>query len=291
VLGSVLSPVWFFQGVEKMSYLAIINITIRTISTILIFIMIKSQSDYILFITINSSTFILIGLTGLFIAINKFKIQIKLQSREMIFKMIRDGWNIFLSSVWINLYTTSNTFILGLFTNNTIVGYFAAADKIRIAFQGLQSTVSQSVFPFVSKLAKESVNDFLKFNRKLFKFSGISGLVISLIILFFASEITNLILGKNFAYSADILRIISFLPFLISLSNVAGIQTMIPLGYDKSFNKIIAFAAFVHIALLLIFVPDYIAYGVAYTVLLTETIVTFLMLSFLRSKKINLFIK
>ena len=289
VLGSVLSPLWYFQGIEQMKYITMLQVASRTIATIFIFILIQTNSDYLILVIINSSSQLAIGLSGLIVCILKFKIQISFPGSDRIMKLLKEGWNIFLSSISINVYTTSNTFVLGLFASDTVVGYYAAADKIRIAFQGMQSTLSLSVFPFVSKLVKESYSAFINFNRKLLKISVGSGLIVSLILFIYADDLVNIILGKSFSHSTDLLRIISVLPILISFSNVFGIQTMLPLGYDKSFNKIIGFAALVHIILLLIFVPHYLADGVAYTVVITETIVTFFMFVYLRYKKINLF--
>lgn len=219
-----------------------------------------------------------------------FKIKFVFPGKGMMINILKHGWNIFLSSIWINFYTTSNTFLLGLFTNNTIVGYYAGADKIRIAFQGIQSTLSLSVFPYVSNLVKESYERFINFNKKLLKLSGGGGLIISVLLFVFADSLVDLILGKDFTNSANLLKIISVLPFLISFSNVFGIQTMLPLGFDKSFNKIIGLSSLVHIILLLIFIPVYFAEGVAFTVVFTETIVTISMIIFLRFKKINLFV-
>ena len=289
VLGSVLSPLWFFQGIEKMKYITIIQVSVRIVATIFIFLFIQTKSDYLVLVIINSSAQIAIGLTGLAVSIIVFKVKVLIPEKGMMINILKHGWNVFLSSIWINFYTTSNTFLLGLFTNNTIVGYYAGADKIRIAFQGIHSTLSLSVFPFVSNLVKESYEKFINFNRKLLKLSGAGGLIISVLLFVFANPITNLILGKDFKDSSDLLRIISVLPFLISFSNVFGIQTMLPLGFDKSFNKIIGLSALLHIILLFVIIPVYFAEGVAYTVVLTELIVTVSMYIFLRFKKINLF--
>ena len=289
VLGSVLSPLWFFQGIEKMKYITIIQVSVRIVATIFIFLFIQTKSDYLVLVIINSSAQIAIGLTGLAVSIIVFKVKVLIPEKGMMINILKHGWNVFLSSIWINFYTTSNTFLLGLFTNNTIVGYYAGADKIRIAFQGIHSTLSLSVFPFVSNLVKESYEKFINFNRKLLKLSGAGGLIISVLLFVFANPITNLILGKDFKDSSDLLRIISVLPFLISFSNVFGIQTMLPLGFDKSFNKIIGLSALLHIILLFVIIPTYFAEGVAYTVVLTELIVTVSMYIFLRFKKINLF--
>jgi PST family polysaccharide transporter len=288
VFGSTLFPLWFFQGIEQMKYITILQIAIRVVSIIFIFILIHSSADYIIFVLINSSTQIVIGIAGVMIVILKFKINIFFPGISQIFRILKEGWSIFLSSIWINLYTTSNTFILGLLTNDTTVGYYAAADKLRIAFQGVHSTLSLSVFPFVNQLVKESYENFINFNRGLLKLSGIGGFIVSLILFVFAYDITDLVLGQNFSHSGNLLQIISLLPLIISLSNVFGIQTMLPLGYDKSFNKIIVIAAVIHLPMLFILTTYFMAAGVAYSVVLTETIVTICMFAFLKTKNIDL---
>jgi PST family polysaccharide transporter len=291
IFGSTLFPLWFFQGIEQMKYITFLQIAIRIVSIVFIFVFVQSSTDYIIFVLINSSTQIVIGIAGVMTVILKFKIGIFFPGIRHIIKIMREGWNIFLSSIWINLYTTSNTFILGLLTNDTTVGYYAAAEKIRIAFQGMHSTLSLSVFPFVNQLATESFEKFIKFNRKLLKLTAVSGFIISLIMFIFAYDITELFLGQNFTYSGGLLRIISILPLIISLSNVFGIQTMLPLGYDKSFNKIIVMAAIIHLIMLFILIPYLMAEGVAYSTVFTEVIVTISMFLFLKSQKIQLISK
>ena len=48
VVGQTLLPVWFFQGVEKMKYLAYVNLFAKIIFTILIFVFVKQESDFYL---------------------------------------------------------------------------------------------------------------------------------------------------------------------------------------------------------------------------------------------------
>jgi len=102
----------------------------------------------------------------------------------------------------------------------------------------------------------------------------------------FSYQLTDLILGNKFEVSGELLRIISALPLLISLSNVFGIQIMIPLGYDKSFNRIITLSALLHIILLLVLVSKYFAVGTSVAVVITEFVVTLLTYLFVQKKKI-----
>jgi len=288
LIGSLLFPLWLFQGLEKMKYITIIHVIVRTSTTALIFLLIRSEADYITLALLNSLTQVLIGIGGIITALTILKVKLIFPPLKMMKEQLHDGWYLFLSSISINLYTTSNTFILGMLTNNTLVGYYAAADKIRIAFHGILTTLSQSVFPFVNILLKESFDKFINFNKKLIFFAGGIGLILTSTLFLFAPGITGLILGEQYLQSANILRIISFVPFLVSLSNVFGIQIMLPLGYDKLFNKIISGAAFIHIILLLTLIPEYFAIGTAVSVVITEFLVTFIMFIFLRYNKILL---
>ena len=286
VIGGVLFPGWFYQGIERMKYITIIQVFVRSIATVLIFMLVKEENDYLLLVLLNSSAQILIGVAGLIVAGIKFKIKFRLPSFEEIKIQLKSGWNIFQSMIAINVYTTSNTFILGLFASETIVGYYAAADKIRMAFQGVQSVLAQTVFPHVNSLVKESYEKFILFIKRFLKLEVTIGFSVSLLLFIFSPQLVELLLGEKFVTSGELLRIISALPLLISLSNIFGIQIMLPLGYDRAFNRIISSAALLHILLLIVIVPAYFAIGTSIAVVITESVVTLLTFLFVMRKKI-----
>ena len=286
VIGGVLFPGWFYQGIERMKYITIIQVFVRSIATVLIFMLVKEENDYLLLVLLNSSAQILIGVAGLIVAGIKFKIKFRLPSFEEIKSQLKSGWNIFQSMIAINVYTTSNTFILGLFVSETIVGYYAAADKIRMAFQGVQSVLAQTVFPHVNSLVKESYEKFILFIKRFLKLEVTIGFSVSLLLFIFSPQLVELLLGEKFVTSGELLRIISVLPVLISLSNIFGIQIMLPLGYDRAFNRIISSAALLHILLLIVIVPAYFAIGTSIAVVITESVVTLLTFLFVMRKKI-----
>jgi polysaccharide transporter, PST family len=284
VIGNILFPIWFYQGIEKMNYISIVQISIRLVFTISIFVLIVNENDYLLYVKLFSISQILIGVAGLCIALFKFKIRFGFPRMEIVKFQFNEGWSIFLSMVSINIYTTSNTFILGLFAPGTVVGYFAAADKIRIAFQGIISIISQTVYPHVNDLLRNSFNEFSSFIKRLLAIQVVIGIIISLILFLFADFLVEIILGKAFYDSILVIKILSPLPFLISLSNIFGIQTMLSLSFDKQFNIILFVAAVIHILFLFILIPNLFEVGTSISMVITEAFVTSAMFIFVIRK-------
>lgn len=270
VVGNVLSPVWFFQGMERMKYITILNLLARIIFTVLIFLIIKKQADYLYVPLIGSLGYIVAGFLSLLIVFKLFKITIRIPSLTSVIVELRDGWHIFISTVAISLYTVSNTFVLGLFTNNIIVGYYNAADKLIKAVQGLFSPVSQTIYPYISKLAVESKERALHFIRMTTIFVGGVALFVSLVIFIFADPIVRIMLGEQYQESIIILKILAFLPFVIFITNMFGAQLLLPFNIKYLFTLSVIIPSVLHITLLIFIAPMYKAIGVAMLVVFTE---------------------
>jgi PST family polysaccharide transporter len=176
-----------------------------------------------------------------------------------------------------------------LFASDTIVGYFSAADKIRQAVQNISATAGRTVFPHLSAEFERSKIAAFSFIKKYIITVGSITFVTSFLLFLFASQIVMIVLGSGYESSIFLLKIISFLPFIIFLSNVAGVQTMLNMGFKKDFAKIIVFSGIFNVALSFILVPIYFSIGTAVIVLLTELLVTLQMVLFLRKKKIHVF--
>jgi polysaccharide transporter, PST family len=92
--------------------------------------------------------------------------------------------------------------------------------------------------------------------------------------------------GHTALGAVPIMRWIAPLPFLIAVSNVLGIQTMLVFGLDKQFSRILISAGIVNILLgapLIIWLG---AIGAGISVLVTETLVTSAMVVVLRNHRI-----
>lgn len=284
VVGHTLFPVWLFQGMEKMKYITYLNITAKGIFTGCIFIFVQEKNDYLLVPFFTSTGFIITGLWSLYLVKKYFQIKLRYQPVQNIKDQLYDGLHIFFSSISISLYTISTTFILGVFTNNMVVGYFAAADKIVQAAKGLYQPVSQAIYPLIGNKLDNNLKAGIVFVRYVTIVVGIGMFAVSLVLFILAEPIVNLLLGKQYHESIILLQIMAFLPFIITLSNIFGVQTMLNLGYKKAFSRIVLAAAITGISLSLLLVPVYQAFGIAITLLSVEIFVTVIMAIYLLRK-------
>lgn len=287
LIGSVLFPLWYFQGTEKMNFILIINFVIKLLTVILIFLFIRNSSDYLLLVIIYSTSQIVYGLIGLFTVIKRFKIKIFITKISNVFTQLRKDKNIFISSLSISAISSSNVFILGMFTDKATIGYFAAADKIRLAFQSMLAPLFTASFPHVSDLAKKSLEQFYKFNKRSFYFAFTLGLLIFLVTYFSAEILVNIILGDGYERSIIILKILSVVPFLYSISNFLGVQILLPLNYSKKYAFIMFFTLIVHTSFALILANYLQAIGSSIAIIIAEMFTIILLIISVRKIKMD----
>lgn len=215
------------------------------------------------------------------------EVPIKLPTWSLTLTSLRMGWSMFLLRNSINLYDVGNAFILGLFAPPEAVGFFAGAEKIAGALVGLLGPIDQSLYPRLSRLVqhdRSAANQLAKLS--IFVMSS-TGTVLSLAAFVGAPWIVPLILGKSFAASAPVLRIMAPMPLLEGISTTLGVLWMLPLGLDRQFNKVILGAAALHIGLCIVLAPRFAQLGMATAGVLSELFVTLALYFILHRQGLN----
>lgn len=288
VIGNIIYPVWFFQGMEKMKWITLCTISARCLIIPLTFLFVHSFEDIWLAALIQGSVNLLAGLIGVFLIIQREWIFGICFNLPRIKQSLKDGWLVFLSTSAISLYTTSTTVILGFLAGPVAVGYFNAANTLRNAAQGLLNPITQAIYPRINSLFDTEYHEALSLIKKSVRVVGGLALIGSVMLFILSPYIISISVGKGYEESVTVLRWMAFLPFIIVLSNIFGVQTMLTHNYKKQFSRILIISGTFNVLIIFPLIINYSEAGAAISLLITESLVTLLMYLFLRSKHIYL---
>lgn len=270
VIGCVIFPIWFFQGIQRMSYITIVNVVARIITTSAIFILIKDESDYILAAILLSITQLIAGSMSYIFLIKQYKFLFVRVNKKEIWLQIKKGWQIFLATLASNIYSNSAVLVLGLFASDKIVGFYIAGKKVIDVVIGGLNPVLQAIYPYINNKIVASKYEAIDFIKKCVILLCGSTFFISLIIFILSDEIINIIVGNYCIEAIIVLKILSFYPMLLSISNMIGNQILIPFGYEKILSKIVLKGVLINIIIILPMSYFYQTVGSACTVIITE---------------------
>jgi len=287
VLGNVLLPSWLYQGTESMAIPALLNLGARLAVLMGVLISVNNPQDTLIYSSLLGSSALISGFIGAVLAIRIYQISWIRPDFQSVLTQLRKSWPLFLSKAAVSFYTLGNAFILGILGTMEAVGYYSAAEKAVQAAAGLVSPLSQAIYPYFSRAVLNSKKQALLWARRAFWWMGGFGIILSGLLFFTAEYIVNIFFGPGFEESIRVIKVMSLLPFLINLSNLLGVQLMVPFGYDIEFSRIIIMAAVFNLLIALYFVSHWLAVGMGLAVLVSETIVTLSMFVFLWRKCIN----
>lgn len=289
VWATALNPVFYYLGVEKIGRAAIIQMSIRICAIPLVMLMVESDADLTWAIGIPAGIFLLAVLVNLVVLIGSCEVQWTPLNISSFAAAYKAGWPLFLSTAAISLYTNTNTVILGLVAGNVAVGYFSSAMIFIKAAQGLYQPISQAFFPKMSHQFFHNPDGAAQVFIKLLKWQSLLTLIGSVSFFLLSPLLVSLVLGPAFATVVVVLRWMTPLILLIGLSNVLGIQGMIPLGYNRAFTRIVMVSGLINLCLVIALGGTFGAEGGAIALLVSEGCVTLMMANFLVRNEPKLF--
>jgi O-antigen/teichoic acid export membrane protein len=289
VFATALIPQWLFQGKEQLGTISIVRVVLQVVNIPLLFLFVKSTDDIWVAALLSSLPPLAIVMFSAYLIIKRQWLYFIMPSPECMKQELQDGWHLFLSTAAISLYTTSTTVLLGIISGPVSVAIYVSANKLLQAAQAIYSTISASFYPRISNLIKKSKEDALAMIRYLMKIQFILTVGISICLYTFSPFVVELLFGIEYEKSATVLRILSVLPIITGLSNIFGVQVLLTYGYKKEFSTILLASGFISLITLIPLCYFYQSEGAAISVVITETIVTVLMLKQVLNKKIPLF--
>lgn len=270
VLGNTIFPVWLFQGTEKMKHIADLNIVSGILLALLIFIFVKTPQDYLLVPLINSLVCLVTGMWSLYIVFKKLGVSFKFPGYTNIRQQLKAGWDIFISVVAINAYTTTRIFAVGLLTNNTITGFYSIAERIAGLCQTFPLTsFSQALFPRLSKIYTRSKLRAFKFMERIQQITVNISLICLPTIFVFAHVIVKLICGGDYPETVLSLRLLLIAVLFVG-ANAFRVQFLLICGKTHIYSRIHVIMAMIGLPLIFLFITSFSYVGAAISTIAIE---------------------
>ena len=275
--GHIMFPIWFFQAMEKMKYITILDVLSKVVFTLSVFIFITDSSDYVLQPILLSLGYILSGLVSFFYILKKWKIHFYVCTLSQIFRSIKKSTNIFLNELMPNLYNSFSVVLLGAWCGGTANGILDAGSKlVNVVIQFIQ-VISRAFFPYLSRNID---------NHKYYVKINLSVCVCFSVLLFFlAPFFIDLFFTKEFSDAIIILRIMALSIVFMSMSNVYGINYLIIKGYEREIRNITGIVSIIGFVMAFPLVYYFSYIGAALTISITRILLGLSM--FLFAKRIQ----
>ena len=270
VLATTLSTAFYYQGIEKMSAMAFINLGIRTLSIPLIFFFVSSPDQVELAFGIQTGCFLIASLVNLFLLLRSDEISWVTPSFRGSWRRLIGASPLFFSNAGTSLYTNTNVIVLGFVTSEANVGYFVAGFTLVKAVVGLSGPFAQAVFPRASLVLNQGAEASVNFLRNMFRLQGLLGLSLSLVLFLFLPWGVTWFYGEAFQHSVEVVAWLALLPFLVCLASGLGLQTLVTMGHHRWYSGVLITGGVFNCLLLFLMGSIWGATGAAVAVLITE---------------------
>ncbi|SAL70039.1 polysaccharide biosynthesis protein [Caballeronia peredens] len=272
-VGAMLIPTWYFQGVEDLGVLSVLVFLGRALSIPAMYLFVRHHDDVDIAMAVNALVPLLSGIAICTYLYFRRELDFVRVSMKTIVARLKEGWSVFIATSLVDIYASSNIVLLTFISGNVAAGYFAAGDKLIRAALNMLQPLKTAAYPRVSFLMHHARDDAFAFLRKMFVLQGSIVSLISLCIFFCAPLAVKLLYGPQFLPTVDVLRWMAFVPLMVGLSDLFGVQTMLPLGMKAQFSRVLIGSAVLNFALLVVLAKFFSEQGAAATVLIVETCV------------------
>lgn len=263
---------WLYKGLECYTYITIRSIVFKLMGLILMFLLVRNASDYLVYAAISVFANVGYGILNFFKARKYiFQIKVKKHDYKQHFKPIV---NFFAMSVAVVIYTNLDVVMLGFLRTSADVGYYDVAVKIKVILVNIVTALGAVVLPRATYYIEcNRKSDFQTIITKAVKIVTIISIPFMVYFSVMAKESILLLSGRDYLPAVYPMIVIMPTTVIIGFSNLIGIQILIPLGKEMvvTFSEIAG--AVVNLIVNLLLIPGLGALGAAIGTIIAESVV------------------
>lgn len=289
VFATAVDVTFLLQGNEEFGVIALRNVLIKCLGIALIFIFVKGKQDVWIY-ALSQSIVLIVSNVSLWTRVPKTLVKVKISDLN-IKRHIIPTLRLFIPTIAVSIYTMLDKTLIGVLVpgNNELGqaisdlenGYYEQSEKIVKMAMTVVTSLGTVMIPHNSQAVAsgdkegfiKNINDALKFVFFLGTpiMFGLSGIAFNFSAWFF---------GEGYEKVPYLMIMFSPLIMLIGISNVLGLQYLLPLKKDKKYTLSITIGAVVNLILNLALIYAFKSFGACIATIVAELSVTSAMLFF-----------
>lgn len=240
----LLFPQFFFQGIERMKMISIVNVFTKLVMVLLIFLIIKSKQDAYLVPIVYSIGFLIGGIVSLYDIIIRMKIKLIKPTFEKSWFYVKDSLSIFSTDLVCTIKDKLSYLLIGTYVSMSDVVVYDLGLKLHGIAAKPYMMICTVMFP---RLAKTR-------NVKQLKRVAIISLSFTIILVVIANVFLSDIVLFFLHEHCDLIPLRLFLigPIILSVSYVISNNMFVAFGYNKYMFKSILVTTIVYIFCLVV---------------------------------------
>ena len=279
---------WLYKALEQYTYITVRSIIFKAISVVAMFMLVHAKSDYVIYgaiTTFASSASFILNMVN----VHKY-IGIRPIGNYRIKRHLKPVFIFFAMSIATTIYTNLDSVMLGFMKTDADVGYYTAAVKIKNILVSLVTSLGTVLLPRAAYyIEKGETEEFTKLSRKAMNFVVLSAVPLMIYFMMYAKNGIFFLSGS--AYTGSILPMQIIMPTLlfIGISNLTGLQILVPLGQENIVLISTIIGAVVDLIINMLLIPRMASSGAAIGTLFAEFFVTFYQYMIVKKHVPNLF--
>lgn len=263
---------WLYKALEQYTYITMRSIAFKFLALILMFLFVHEQEDYVIY---GAITIVAAVGSNIFNLINVHKyIFIKPVGGYDLMRHMKAVSTFLAMSVATTIYTNLDTAMLGFMKGDAEVGYYNAAVRIKSILVSLVTSLGTVLLPRASYYVEHGLKDeFLRITKMALHFVWLIATPMMLFFIIFAEEGIFFLSGEAYANAILPMQIIMPTLLFIGMSNILGIQMLVPMGKEKTVLHSEIAGAIVNVIVNALLIPAFGASGAAVGTVIAELVV------------------
>ena len=279
---------WLYKALEQYTYITVRSVIFKFIALIFMFFLVHKQTDYVIY---GGITIFAASASNILNLINAHKfINLKAVGNYNFRRHLKPVLIFFAMSCATTIYTNLDTVMLGFMTTDTDVGYYNAAVKIKVILVSVVTSLGTVLLPRASYyIQKGELKEFHRITKKALNFVFLMATPLFVYFIYFAKEGIFFLSGNNYVGSIIPMQVIMPTILLIGITNILGIQILVPTGREKIvlYSEIVG--AVVDVIINALLIPVYASTGAAIGTLVDEFAVFVVQFYVLKDEILNTF--